>query len=105
MNKFVLLYFGEPNFKTAEQAKEHQAAWMKWAKGLGNAIVEMGNPAKPGKMVSKKGVSDADGADRFTGYTIIQAKNLDQAVKYTQSCPFVIDGGTMAVHEMMSMGM
>jgi len=104
MNRFVLLYFGEPEFKTAEQAKEHQAAWMKWAKGLGDAIVEMGNPAKPGKMVTRKGVSDADGADRFTGYSIVQAKNLDQAVKYTQSCPFVIDGGTMAVHEMTSMG-
>lgn len=105
MSKFVLLYFGEPNFKTAEQAKEHQAAWMEWAKGLGDAIVEMGSPAKPGKTVSRKTVSDADGAERFTGYTIIQAKSLDQAVKYTQSCPFVIDGGTMGVHELMTMGM
>lgn len=104
MDKFVLLYFGEPEFKTAEEAKAHQAAWMKWAQGLGDAIVEMGNPAKPGKMVSRKGISDADGADRFTGYTIIQAKSLDQAVKYSQSCPFVVDGGTMGVHEMTRMG-
>ena len=104
MNRFVLLYYGEPQFRTAEEAKAHQAAWMKWAKGLGDAIVEMGHPAKPGKTVSRKSVSDADGADRFTGYTVIQAKSLDQAVQYTQRCPFVLDGGTMGVHETVDMG-
>lgn len=104
MNKFVLVYYGEPQFKSAEAAKRHQAAWMEWAKGLGDAVVEMGNPAKPGKTVSKRGVSDADSTDRFSGYTIIQAKSLDEAVKYTQKCPFVADGGTIGVHEIMSMG-
>jgi len=104
MKKFVLVYFGEPQFTTAEEAKKHQALWMDWAKGLGDAIVEMGNPAKPGKTVTNKSVVDADGKDRFSGYSVIQANSLEEAVKYTQDCPFVVDGGTMGVHEMAGMG-
>jgi hypothetical protein len=103
MKRFVLVYYGQPEFKTAEDAKKHQAAWMDWAKDLGKKIVEMGNPAKPGKLVSKKGVSDADDDQRFMGYTIIQANDLDEAVKLTKRCPYVADGGTMGVHELGSM--
>jgi hypothetical protein len=84
MKKFILVYYGSPQFKDAEDAKKHQAAWMEWAKELGTAMVEMGNPAKPGKTVSAKGVADADGDDRFRGYSIIQAKNLDEAVRFTE---------------------
>lgn len=103
MKKFILVYYGQPQFETAEDAKKHQVAWMNWAKEIGDAIVEMGNPAKPGKMVFGKNVSDADGDDRFMGYTIIQAKNLDEAVEFTKRCPYVADGGTMGVHELGSM--
>ena len=105
MKKFILIYYGQPQFKTAEDAKKHQAAWIEWAKELGSAMVEMGNPVKPSKMVSAKGLSDADGNDRFMGYSIIQANNLDEAVEFTKRCPDVADGGTMGVHELGSMEM
>jgi hypothetical protein len=104
MKKFVLVYYGQPEFKTAEEAKVHQAAWMEWAGALGDKMVEMGNPAKPGKNISKAGVVDADGDDRFMGYTIIRAKDLDEAIEMTKRCPYVADGGTMGVHELQGMG-
>lgn len=104
MKKFILVYYGQPQFKTADDAKAHQAAWMEWANELGSAMVEMGNPARPGKTVSAQGVSDADGHGRFMGYSIIQARTLDDAVKITKRCPYVADGGTMGVHEIGSMG-
>ena len=83
--------------------KAHQALWMEWAKKLGAAILQPGTPAKPGKYVSASEVRDTPN-DAFSGYTLIQAENLDQAVAYTQACPFVKDGGAMSVHEVVSMG-
>jgi uncharacterized protein YciI len=104
MKKFILTYYGEPQFKTAEEAKKHQMAWMEWAKSLGDKIVEMGNPAKPGKNVSSKKIINADDENRFSGYSVVQAIDLDEAVALTKRCPFVIDGGTMGVHELVQMG-
>ena len=52
--------------------------------------------------MSSSEVSDTHN-DAFSGYTLIQAENLDQAVAYTKECPFVKDGGAMSVHEVMNM--
>lgn len=104
MKKFILAYYGQPNFTSAEEAKEHQALWMRWAEELGDAIVNPGTPAKPGKVVTKDAETDTE-ADAFNGYTIVQAETLEEAVGIARKCPFVVDGGTMSVHEAVDMQM
>ncbi len=102
MKTFILVYYGQPEFKSAEEAKRHQGLWMEWAKKLGPAIIQPGNPAKPGKMVSTGEVRNTD-QHAFSGFTLIQAESLEEAVAYTQNCPFVTDGGMMSVHETVTM--
>ncbi len=104
MKKFILAYYGQPNFTSAEEAKKHQELWKEWAAELGDAIVNPGTPAKPGKVVTKDSVTDTE-AGAFNGYTVVQAESLEQAVEYTQKCPFIVDGGTMSVHEAVEMEM
>src|SRR2546422_7990129 len=104
MNKFVFAYYGEPHFTSEAAGKKYMADWREWVKSLGTASVDRGVPTKAGKTVSTHGVKDADGKDRFTGYSIVLAVSLDEAVKLAKACPH-LKHGTIGVHEVMQMEM
>lgn len=95
MSKFVLLYTGGGMPETeAEQAKVMQD-WADWYTGLGSAVADPGNPIGPvsKKIASNGDVSDGSGEPLVTGYTILSADSLDDAVKMAKKCP-VLDGGS-----------
>ncbi len=76
------------------------AAWGQWYETLGAAIVDGGNPTGPAKTVAPDGsVSDGGGVNPITGYTIIQADNLDAAVALSKGCPILSAGGSIEVTE------
>src|SRR2546425_10342453 len=87
MNKFVFAYYGEPHFTSEAEGKKYMTDWREWVKSLGTASVDRGVPTKAGKTVSSHGVKDADGKDRFTGYSIVQAASLDEAVFFKDTAP------------------
>ncbi len=102
MPNFLLVYYdGKPPATKAEGDKV-MADWMDWFKSLGKAVVDMGNPTKPGKMVSNSGVS-AVGRNPVTGYTIVKADTLEKAVEIAKSGPHLASGGQVAVYEVMPM--
>lgn len=103
MKKFVLFYYGHPKFSSPEEAKEHKKRWENWAASLGDAIVEMGVPVGATKTVTQKEAKDNKAAEALTGYTVVQARNMEAAVEMIKKCPFVEDGGRMDVAEAMSM--
>ena len=101
MAKFLLLYSGGGMPESeAEQAKVMQD-WADWYAGLGSAVADPGNPIGPvsKKIASNGDVSDGSTDPLVTGYTILSADSLDEAVKMAQKCP-VLDGGSeIAVFE------
>jgi hypothetical protein len=97
MPNYVFAYSGGTRPESEEAGNEVMAAWMGWFDGLGSAVVEIGNPFSSGKMVSSNG--DADGAADLTGYSVIQAGDFDEAVKFTDGCPQLAAGGKVAVYE------
>ncbi len=103
MKKFVLFYYGHPKFSSPEDGQAHQKRWKEWATALGDAIVEMGVPVGATKTVTQSGAKDNKADAPLTGYTVVQAKTMDDAVAMTKKCPFVEDGGRMDVAEAMSM--
>src|SRR3989442_4229988 len=104
MNKFVFAYYGEPHFTSEAAGKKYMADWREWVKSLGTASVDRGVPTKAGKTVSTHGVKDADGKDRFTGYSIVQAVRLQEAVKLPKGFPH-LNHGPIGVHEAIQMDM
>jgi hypothetical protein len=101
MSKFVLLYSGGGMPETeAEQAKVMQD-WADWYASLGNAVADPGNPIGPEskKIASNGNVSDGSGEPMVTGYTIISADSLDEAVKMAKKCPVLAGGSEIAVFE------
>lgn len=54
-------------------------------------------PAKP--TATNGSISDGGGNNLLAGYTVIEAPNLDAAVKLAKSCPQLASGGSIQVAE------
>ena len=101
MAKFVLLYTGGGMPESeAEQAKVMQD-WADWYTSLGSAVADPGNPIGPvSKKISSSGaVSDGSSKPLVTGYTILSADSLDEAVKMAKRCPVLKGGSEISVFE------
>ena len=79
MPKFVFAYHGGSMPETPEEGEKVMAAWGAWFEGLGSAVVDGGNPVGMSKTVTANGVEDNGGANPLSGYSIVEAANIDDA--------------------------
>jgi hypothetical protein len=104
MAKFVLAYHGGGIAETEEEQAEVMAAWGAWMEGLGSALKDPGNPSGASKNIAADGsVSDGGGANPVTGYSILEAGSLDDAVTLAKSNPVFASGGSIEVIEAIEM--
>ena len=104
MTKYLLNYHGGSMPQTPEEGERVMKAWMDWLGGLGKSVVDAGNPTGPSKTVAANGkVSEGGGANASTGYSILEAKSLDDAVGLSRGCPILKSGGSVEVAELMAM--
>ncbi|MEA2386606.1 MAG: hypothetical protein QOJ22_780 [Thermoleophilaceae bacterium] len=97
MAKFVLIYKGGGMADTEEEQQKQMAAWGEWFGGLGDAVVDMGNPFGASKSVGGNGGTSA------TGYSIVSADSLDDAVGLANGCPILANNGSVEVYEAIEM--
>ncbi len=70
--------------------------WFKWFDEIGEHITV------PGSAVSTaRQVGNVDGAQRVSGFTVISARDLDQAVELAQGCPAIGQGFGLEVGELL----
>jgi len=108
MKKFVFVYFGSDVTRdaTPEERKASMDKWMAWFGTFQDKMVDGGNPFAPGgKSVSANGVKAVSGDTKpATGYTIINAKDIDEAAEVAKGCPLVESNeGSVQVYEAMPM--
>jgi hypothetical protein len=103
MEKYLLVYYGGKMAATPAEQKKSMEIWTKWFKSLGKAVVDMGAPTMAGKEVSSSGEKKIAAANPITGYTILQAEDMDAALKMAKSSPQMADGGKIAVYSMLPM--
>jgi hypothetical protein len=101
MANFLLLYSGGSMPETEAGRAEAMQAWGAWFGGLGAATVDAGNPFLPGvKSVHGDGsVSAGPIGSQASGYSVLKADSLDEAVKMAQGCPLLKGGGEISVYE------
>jgi hypothetical protein len=77
-------------------------AWGVWLAGIGNALVD-GNPfSANAKSVSPDGaVSDGPLGPMATGYSMIKAGSMDEAVEMAKGCPVKLSGASISIFEVM----
>lgn len=104
MPKFILAYHGGAAPSSPEEGQKVMQAWMAWFGSLGDAVVDGGNPAGMSKTVSAKGVAGDGGANPISGYSLINAADIDAACAMAKGCPMVVDGsGSVEVAECLDM--
>ena len=95
MKKFMFLHFG---FETP--TPEIMTAWETWFESFADKQVEQAGFSS-GREISKSGTKDLPwGMESITGYNIIEAKDLDAAVKIAQDNPYI---ASIRVYEIRSM--
>ena len=103
MAQFGLLYVGEPQFGSPEEAQAHFAEYMKWMETISDSVVEPAmRPMGPPTRVTRESVSSEERTDRLTGMTVIEAEDMDAAVAIAQTSPY-LEVAALDVVEMIQM--
>jgi hypothetical protein len=103
MPQYALAYYGVPQFESEVESKKEFEKYQAWLGGLGDAVVNPGMPLGAPRKVSSNGVTDVDGPDRLTGFTIVEAENIEAAIEMTKSCPYLEHDCTIDVAEVFQM--
>lgn len=100
MAKYLLAFHGGGMPETEDEQAKALAAWGEWYQGLGAAVVDPGNPIGATKTIAGDGsVSDGGGANAVSGYTVIEAGDIDAALGMAKGCPILQGGGSIEVGE------
>lgn len=109
MKKFVFVYYGKvtPESMGKEDMKRMMDKWMAWFGTFKDKMADGGNPFAPdAKSVTAKGTETVT-ADKWPakGYTIINAKDMEEAASIAKGCPALVDDpeGAVRVYEAMPM--
>jgi hypothetical protein len=111
MSEFVYLYRGGEAGRSPERMQQMMQKWMAWLKELGEKghIKDQGQPLeRAGKLVRGKQKTVTDGPfpeakDIVGGYTLIEARDLEQAVELSKGCPIFEVEGAVEVRPVMKM--
>jgi hypothetical protein len=96
MKKFMFLFKGYTT-PTPEIGK----AWMDWFAAVGDRMIDSGNPMSNGAEVTPGGVTPLElGLDSFTGYSIVNADNADEALQLASTNPMIT---SVVVYELARM--
>ena len=103
MAKFMLMYLGGDQPSNPEEGKIHFEEYRNWLVSLGDSIVSAANPLKDTHVIHPDGKIEQGSTTEMSGFTIIEADSIEEAVKISQTCPFKKIGGTLEVSELVQM--
>src|SRR6266542_1272273 len=101
MTDYLLLYSGGKMPETEAEQADVMKAWDVWMTSIGPALKDGGNPFTPqAKTIDPMGkVTDGPAGSPASGYSIIQASSLDDAVKLAKDCPVLQGGAKISVYD------
>ena len=103
MSKFAITYLGGKKPATEEEGMQHMAKYRDWLTGLGDSAVSPMNPFGKTHTVNSDGSVVQGSQTGMSGYTIITADSIEDAIAIAKECPFLEVEGTLEVSELMQM--
>lgn len=103
MKNYVFIYYNN-GIREDVSPEDFKAEWSGWFGNLGDKLVDAGNPFNGGgKAVEKSGVTTIENWPS-TGYSIVKANGMDEAVDMAKGCPVLNEpDGAVRVYETMPM--
>jgi hypothetical protein len=103
MANYIIAYRGGSKPASPEAGAAQMQKWKAWVADLGSAAVNPGTPLSGTRIVSSSGISEEMDSSVLSGFSVVEAASLDDALVMAQKCPFLETGGTLQVSEMMQM--
>ena len=104
MTNFLFVYHGGSMPETEEEGARVMAAWRGWLGGMGDAVVDFGNPVGQSSTLHADGSVTADGgANPVGGYSQVKADSMEQALELARGCPILEAGGSVEVAAIIEM--
>ncbi|HUJ66991.1 MAG TPA: hypothetical protein VLX59_15720 [Acidimicrobiales bacterium] len=93
MPKFVFTYRHPAGYTPSA---ESAPVWMAWFEGMGDHLVDLGQPA-----IARASLGNCDSSRTgLGGYSVIQAEDLEAAVAIAKGCPHLSGDGGVEVGEL-----
>jgi hypothetical protein len=111
MSEYLYLYRGGESGDSPEWHEKQMQLWTAWMGDLGQKghLKDPGQPLeRTGKVVAGKSKTLTDGPyaeakDLVGGYTIVEAKDIQQAAELSGGCPILAVGGAVEIRPIMKM--
>ena len=103
MPNFLFAYHGGKRPETPEEGAAEMQKWRNWFEEMGAAVVQPGNPVGMSKTVSAGNVADDGGSNPVSGFSVVSANTMDDAIGLAKNCPICGSGGSVEVAEVMEM--
>ena len=101
MKQFVLVYLGGNQPSDPAEANKHMMKYTEWLTSMGDSVVVPTIPLKDTTTVNSDGGIEAGGSSAMSGFTIVKADSIQEALSIARNCPFLEIGGKLEVSEMM----
>ena len=104
MAKYLFVYHGGKNPESDEEVAEVLDNWGNWFGSMGAAVIDGGNPVGMSSTINGDGsVTDNGGSNPASGYSLIEASDLDDAIAKARGCPILSADGTVELAEAIDM--
>ena len=103
MPRFIMTYIGGDRPSSEEEGQKQFARYQQWLGSLGDAAVSPMNPIRGTRTLSAGGAESEGSSVGMSGYTIVEADDLEAALAMARNCPFLEINGTLEVSELVQM--
>ncbi len=101
MAKFILSYLGGEQPSSPTEGKKHFEKYTQWLTLLGESVIIPTIPLKDTITINPDGTVIEGTTTSMSGYTILEADSMEEALAMAKSCPFLEIGGSLEVSEIM----
>ncbi|MFT4578532.1 MAG: hypothetical protein ACI9UO_001354 [Nitrospinales bacterium] len=103
MANFMIAYYGGNQSSSKEEGMAQMDKWKAWVEGLGDKVVNPGTPLIGTKTITSSDVQDEKDPNAMKGFAVVKADSMEVAIEIAKSDPFLANGGTIRVSQMMEM--
>ncbi|MDB5541376.1 MAG: hypothetical protein JWQ89_3103 [Devosia sp.] len=101
MPNYLLAYHGGGTPEGEEAQAAVMEAWNDWLDETGDAMLDLGSPVGATRTVQADGSVSEAPAVPVTGYSIVEAEDMEGAIAIARGCPILVDGGSVEVAELI----
>ena len=99
MPRYLLAYHGGHVDESQEGRERVMKEFGEWFAELGPRLIDPGNPIARAATVDGGTVSDGGGSNPVSGYTVIDADDMEAAIELVKRGPIVQGGRTVEIAE------